>query len=249
MIKTTHLKWFDNYVKTGLKPIAIYKGTKRPVGKGWNLNWSIERWRKFFENNNDYNMGILLGDVVDVEGDTKEANELLVKLIGGQPHPMFSSSKSIHHLFWNPDPDLTCRKFNGIEFRAHSVQSVVPPSIHEEGAKYQWLNSGFILTDMPEALRDYYLENTKESPHSKQSPRSKTKKGYTKTECKICKSFFYIHRKRLVLEVQALREYKLPWMCHGCREIDVRDSCRVIRKNQDQLRKNLLLPYVPLRDD
>ena len=97
------LNFFDKYVAAGLRPIAVYCDTKKPIIAGWNENWTIERWRPYFENGN-YNMGILLGNIVDVEGDTEEANDLLERMIDGALRPKFRSSKSIHNLFINPDP-------------------------------------------------------------------------------------------------------------------------------------------------
>ena len=76
----TILDYFDGYVKKGLKPIAIHKESKRPIEKEWNLNWSVQRWRDYFHTY-QYNMGIILGDIIDVEADCKNASILLESLI------------------------------------------------------------------------------------------------------------------------------------------------------------------------
>lgn len=225
------LRYFDGYVKIGFKPIAIYKNTKCPIGKKWNKNWSASYWRSFFEDSNDFNLGILLGDIVDVEGDTAEANILLNKLIGNVPHPKFSSSKSIHHLFLTPDQKLTRFTCDGIEFRGHNHQSVVPPSNHLDGTTYKWLqDSKFHVPPMPHDLLEYYLTKKREKFLSKKyKSASKNKQGYIKTKCNCCKKDFFIHMKRLTLEVRAFQQHKMPWLCRGCRKIDIRDECRFIR--------------------
>jgi hypothetical protein len=229
------LKFFDKYVELGLKPIAVYKDSKKPVCQGWNEDWSSDRWRDYFKTN-DYNMGILLGDIVDVEGDTEEANDLLQRMIDGICCPKFRSSKSIHNLFLNPDPNLTRRVFNNIEFRGNRHQSVVPPSIHTEGNCYSWLEgSKFPIPPMPEELLNFYLKNCFEKPkqEQKQKPASRKiriKDGHTKTHCNCCSNKYFIHKKRLMLEVRAFRNFNLKWLCRSCREIDLRESCREIRK-------------------
>ena len=115
------IRFFDKYVELGLKPIPIYHNSKTPVASKWNENWSVKRWRPYFEES-EYNIGILLGDIIDVEGDSEEANDLLERMIDGCERPRFRSSKSVHNLFINPDPSLTRFVFNGIEFRAHKHQ-------------------------------------------------------------------------------------------------------------------------------
>lgn len=231
------LKYFDGYVKFGFKPIAIYKNAKCPIGRDWNKNWSISQWRPFFEDpSEEFNMGILLGDIIDVEGDTLEANLLLNKLIGDTPHPKFSSSKSTHHLFATPDPNLTRFAFNGLEFRGKNHQSVVPPSKHNDGASYRWLqDSKFTILPMPSALLEYFHQNRKSrgNPRVQNNVKPKNKQGHVKTKCKACLESFYIHKKRLILEVRAFQEHKLPWMCRGCRKIDVREECRFLRNILD----------------
>lgn len=233
------LDFFDGYVSKGLKPIAVYRNSKIPVGDQWNLNWSGDRWRGYFHDNK-YNMGILLGEIVDVEGDTPEACDRLERMIDGAARPMYRSKKSVHNLFLNPDPDLTCRTFDGIEFRGNSHQSVVPPSFHEEGSKYKFLEgTKWPIPPMPEALLEYYFRKKSENNVKKKirgpQPTKRLNPGFTRTTCCVCNYKFYIHKKRLMLEVKAFKEHNLPWMCHGCREFDLRHTCRRIRIDLNRL--------------
>lgn len=235
-----YLKYFDIYAQAGFKPIAVYKDTKCPVGEGWNKDWSPEKWRPYFKTKvSSYNIGLLLGDIVDVEGDSQEANDLLERMIDGFPHPKFSSSKSVHHLFLNPDPNLTRYVINDIEFRGFLHQSVVPPSVHYDVSRYNWLeDSKMPIPPMPEELLAYYWKNKPDEKSLKrkidrEKPNKRLKINHKRTHCNICKKNFYIHKKRLTLEVKAFMEYNLPWMCHSCREMDMRDACRKIRKSLD----------------
>lgn len=227
------LQYFDKYVSAGLRPIAVHKDSKRPVGEAWNLNWTVERWRPHFESG-QYNMGILLGDIVDVEGDTEEANDLLERMIDGASRPKFRSSKSIHNLFINPDPKLTRLVVGGIEFRANLHQSVVPPSTHSDGRNYNWLaGSIFPIPPMPPELRAFYERNKKtDEPKPRRrivrsAPRQK--KDHAKTQCKTCLNKYFIHKKRLMLEVRVFQSIGCSWMCRECRKMDVRESVRHLR--------------------
>lgn len=238
-----HLDYFDGYVLRGLKPIAVYKNSKQPVGTGWNQDWSIEKWRPFFETD-QYNMGIILGDIIDVEGDSPDACDRLERMIDGMKRPKFISSKSVHNLFQNPDPEnLTRAVIGGIEFRAHLHQSVVPPSIHNDGCKYRFLEGTvWPPPPMPDELREYYFNGRPEKKSNLllqtkahgPKPKKRLNSGFKKTVCKICNCSYYIHKKRLILEVRAFREFNIPWMCHGCREFDMRDACRRIRTEMER---------------
>lgn len=230
------LKYFDLYTDMGMKVIPVYRNSKVPVGKNWNGKYNKEKCRGMV-GTGSYNIGVLLGDYVDVEGDTPEANDLLMRMIDGLPHPMYRSSRSVHHLFQSPDLELTATRFYDIEFRGQLHQSVLPPSVHESGQDYCWLKgTKFPIPQMPEELRDFYFKNRRENKRRRPAKQEKRHlpHGLLNTECKVCHSFEIIHKKRLKLEVRAFAEYRLPWMCHKCRELDVRDACRRIRKTLEQ---------------
>jgi hypothetical protein len=100
------LAHFDALTKRGLKIIPLRENSKVPLCKAWNSDWDREVVRDKICQFPDANLGILLGDVVDVEGDSEDANRTILDLIGDYPHPCYFSTKSIHHLFLNPDPNL-----------------------------------------------------------------------------------------------------------------------------------------------
>lgn len=225
------IDFFDKYVSIGLRPIALYPGTKKPVETAWNKSWSSERWRPYFVQG-EHNIGLLLGDVVDVEGDTDDANDLLERMIDGKPRPMYKSAKSVHNLFANPDPSLTRLAINGIEFRAWSHMSVAPPSRHTDGTMYRWLaGSAFPIPSMPDELWQFYLRNRR-SPTQSQEPRAERRKPRNrhKTHCNSCGANFPINPTRLRIEVRAFRMHGLLWMCRRCRRIDIRPACREVRR-------------------
>lgn len=223
-------EYFDRYVEAGLKVIPLYARSKIPVWPRWNGGWDRDRCRKYIVESPDCNLGILLGEIVDVEGDTDDANSYLNSLLRNYQHPQYRSSKSIHHLFLNPDPRLTSTRFNGLEFRGWKHQSVLPPSVHESGTNYHWLSdSVFTIPRMPPDLYRYYMENRPVPKKSKS--KNYLKPGHRRTLCTKCAGAQFIHEKRLKLEVMAFAEFNMKWQCHGCRPVDVRPTCRRIRKS------------------
>lgn len=222
---------FDAYVRCGMRPIPLYPNTKIPMNRDWQTGWSADRYRDFFIITPNCNIGLLLGEIIDVEGDSEFANDQIKDLVRGVPHPMFKSSKSVHHLFISPDPTLTICKVGDIEFRGCRHQSVIPPSKHESGANYAWLKgSTFPAPPIPTRLWEFMMENRKKIKRVKPPLTSTGKKAnHVQTTCNKCKRKEYLHKKRLVLEVRAFRAMKLLWQCHKCRAVDVRPICRELR--------------------
>lgn len=232
----TTIDHFDALTEQGLKIIPLWENSKVPMFKRWNINWDRKKARSKLEIFPDANIGLLLGDVIDVEGDNEEANHVLDGLIGNYPHPSYKSIRSTHHLFITPDPRLRIFKMGKIEFRGHGHQSVLPPSSHY-GFHYQWicdLNSP--PPEMPDSLRIFY---------EKHRLGRTIKPGHMKVWCHQCRKKKYIHRKRFDLELTAFNEMGLGWQCQQCREIDLRSACRAIRRGiiGNQMRINCLQQF------
>jgi hypothetical protein len=221
--------YFEAYLTCGFNPIALYPGSKIPVFKDWQVDWSADKYRAAFDQMPDANMGFLLGTVMDVEGDTEEANEMIFDLTRHCPHPMFKSNKSCHHLFLSPNPNITICKFDGIEFRGRRHQSVVPPSVHKSGKVYEWLKkSTFPAPPMPTALVNLLYSHYRDIKTAKPQQNGK-KANHTASLCNECGRRSYIHKTRLVLEVRAFASLDQKWQCQKCRKVDVRPICRKVR--------------------
>jgi len=213
------LAWYDAYVGNKLEVIPLRPRTKIPY-KWWDKKWNSDWNRNFFCDNPYSNMGFRLGTIMDIEGDTPEANEKLMKITANCPHPMYSSSRSIHHLFLNPDPTFTIVRYKGMEFRGAKHQSVLPPSRHEDGKKYFWLpESRFPIPKMPTSVLNLF-----------KIARQKKKPGGKKIHCFSCEEEHTRNFRRINLEIEAFKVFDQKWQCQGCRTIDVRPICREIRK-------------------
>lgn len=221
------LAYFDVYVAQGLKIIPLKENSKIPISKNWNGFWNHDWSRSTIADG--ANMGILLGSIIDVEGDTPQANKLLLRLTKSYPHPMYSSSKSIHHLFINPNLDFTIIKHQGIEFRCNKHHSVLPPSLHPNGEEYTWLKeSRFPIPKLPYSLLALLKQAKKQTNH--------LKAGHTDPFCSKCNDQCFMHKKRFLLEVEAFKLLGEKWLCQNCRETDVREMCRQIKQKSESRR-------------
>jgi hypothetical protein len=92
------------------------------------------------------NVGLLLGtgNLIDVEYDDDAARVELEKL--GLPKTCcYSSGRGQHFIYRLPEipADIAWRRLGGLEFRigGRAAQSVLPPSVHPSGARYEWIVS------------------------------------------------------------------------------------------------------------
>lgn len=224
MSNATILEHFDALTKHGVKVIPLRENSKAPMYKGWNRDWDKKLCRERIQRFPDANIGILLGDIIDVEGDSQEANRKIIDLIGDYPHPTYHSNRSTHHLFQTPDPKLKLLKVGQMEFRGHGHQSVLPPS-QCAGVQYKWLKKfRFPIPEMPKSLFIFYETNKKGVKH-----RKLVKPGHMQVWCGECREKCYLHKKRFKLELEAFKMMDLRWQCWNCRTVDLRPACRMIR--------------------
>lgn len=221
----TLLEFFDHYVENlGWRVIPVFPSSKVPVGRRWNSKYDKKWSRHYISGHADCNLGLLLGDVVDVEGDTPEANEVLKRIIGDEKHPMFRSDKSIHHLFLSPDPTLTAIRHRGIEFRGKKHFSVLPPSRHAGGVTYEWISEpDNAIPPMPESLLCFYQAH---------KCRARQAQSLISANCTSCGIPVSLPSARFDLEIEAFRKNDIGWQCRNCRSIDVRGICRFLRQQK-----------------
>ncbi len=220
----TKLEEFEKLVSLGLKITPLIPGTKVPMLPKW-TEWDYRKAKSAIESISDVNLGIVLGDVMDVEGDSEKANAKISKLIGDYKHPVYYSQKSFHHLFQSPDPSITIVKKQSIEFRGARHQSVIPPSKLLSGTKYEWITDlNCPIPPMPPRLLQYFNSIIAEKIIV-QKPDS------ILVNCFECNKKFYINKKRFALESEILRQIDKRWMCNSCRDYDLRGWCRKLRRH------------------
>jgi hypothetical protein len=219
------IDYFDLYTQEfGWSVIPAFPNSKLPVGRRWNDGYSVAAARRYVAAHPKCNLGILLGDIVDVEGDTAEANALLAELTHGCTPPTYQSVKSTHRLFRTPDRFLTSIRFDGIEFRGHRHHSLLPPSRRPGGVAYQWLTAPGPVPAMPPALLALYQSHRKRV-------RQDARPGFVRPVCALCEAKPFVHQKRFDLEVACFSRLGERWTCQSCRHTDVRAMCRQVRKD------------------
>lgn len=220
----TILDHFEALTSKGLKVIPLRENSKIPLYKNWNKDWEYHWVKQKFQRFPNSNLGLLLGDIIDVEGDSDEANQIILNIIKDYPHPTYRSSKSIHHLFLTPDNSLRHFRWKEIEFRGHGHQSALPPS-QAKGVVYKWLkNFKFPVPPMPDELIVFL-----EKKRNKKLHKCPLKPGHKKVRCFSCQETIYLHQKRHELELYAFKLLGQRWECQECRTIDLRPACRLIR--------------------
>lgn len=128
--------------------VRVARGEKRPMGAGWQhrgtndlevvAGW-LERGRS--------NVGLLLGPVsglVDVEFDDDAGRDQLAAFgVLDIATPTWRSSRGEHRVFrWQPwMPAAAVVHAGELEVRigGRAAQSVLPPSIHPDGSRYEWI--------------------------------------------------------------------------------------------------------------
>lgn len=142
--------------RLGRRVIPIPGGSKNPNRKGWqDLRLTLEELPRYF--NNGQNLGLLCGEpsggLVDVDLDAPEALALASHFLPatGMRHGRPSAPES--HA-WYVAPEITkTTKFRDptepdddrsilVEIRSTGGQTVLPPSRHPQGERYQWVRNG-----------------------------------------------------------------------------------------------------------
>jgi len=199
-IKLTSLGWF-------LCPMD--SGSKNPgsiLGKDWPSKCSndpavIASWPE------GCNIGVLLGSksgIIDLEFDNDQG-EMLVEAwmeeCGNPRTPTYKSAKSIHRLFaWEDRFEMEGAKFGmmGVEFRfgCNAAQSVIPPSIHESGAQYEWIISPWEcdVAPLPELVFRQFM-NMKQTQEKRVAKAATVDPRYTSGDSLLTKARNWIEQE------------------------------------------------------
>lgn len=170
---------------------------KKPQEDKWGLKTTLdadeliakfEKWPKsgFELKMGQYPQGDTIPGVIDIEHDTDEGRATANRIFGDWcVTPTYTSERSIHRLFlWR---EFMPRKqkdetLGGLEIRIggddRQTHSVMPPSLHDSGRRYQWLPdlsiSECAISEVPHEIEDHLrhvAENTSSSPRPGPLPR------------------------------------------------------------------------------
>jgi hypothetical protein len=142
-------------LRLGHVPIAVPRGSKRPVTPRWQESQPDEAGlARLF--GNGCNLGILLGapsgGLVDVDLDWPEARGVATALLLRTESVFGRRSAPASHWRYYADPLLPTTKFLDpterddramiVEFRSTGAQTIHPPSLHPDGETYAWQSDG-----------------------------------------------------------------------------------------------------------
>ncbi len=142
-----NLTELETMAANGARFVRLARGEKRPLGAAWQTKSTddltyVKAWL-----DSGSNVGLLLGQasgLVDVEYDEPAGLEQLAAYgITDLQTPTWRSARGEHRLFrWAPwMPPAAAIKIDGIEIRigGRAAQSVLPPSRHPAGGRYEWI--------------------------------------------------------------------------------------------------------------
>lgn len=148
---------------------------KHPIGEQWDARATDDEdtIMSWFESPLPVNVGLLLGPrsgVIDIELDGPEAQAAWNSLdLGEIWTPTYKAGRGPHRLFrWDEKlPAVSIKKPMGIEMRigngGRAIHSVIPPSTHHTGARYEWVPGlspeDVPLAPLPDRLRELLWNN------------------------------------------------------------------------------------------
>ena len=197
----------DKLIQLGWHLCPMASGSKNPgsiLGKDWpskctNNPAEIATWPE------GCNVGVLLGPrsgIIDLEYDSDQGEALVDMWIEetGVVTPAYRSAKSVHRLFrWDDKFALEGAKFGafGVEFRfgCDKAQSVIPPSLHESGVRYEWIVPPWEceIAELPEMIYRQFL-NMKQSQEKQVAKAASVDPRYTYGDSLLTKARNHIEQ-------------------------------------------------------
>ncbi len=144
-VGTSLLEAAIGYARRGFTIFPVVPGGKKPV-----LSWGAEATkdevtiRRWWEQNPGYNIGIVTGaksGVVVIDFDTEDAWATGQKM-GLPTTPLVKTGKGYHVYCKHQDGVRNFQKrgdLPGIDLRGEGGYVVAPPSVHETGERYSWV--------------------------------------------------------------------------------------------------------------
>lgn len=211
MIKEAFLKYLD----FGYQPILLHYNAKVPIFFKWQRNYNHNIYLPLLDNGKKYNIGLLLGKTVDIEGDSEEANEILRNYFINVNHPIYKSKKSYHHLFKNTFRNISRIQIGRIEIRGYCHQSVVPPSNVDSEKDYVWIDDLIPYKNLPEIPLDFASKY--KLPSLKKIMKSKIQlENQSAIWCNKCRKKFLLNNIQMKNILSKSRQLNQKWKCKTC---------------------------------
>ena len=209
---------FENYIECG----ACAPKGKKPIESGWQNSKSttMEDYYRWIQKNPNINIGMLTGKssgVIGIDADGEEGRKHLEKISKGDlpdTAKFTTPGGGIRLLYKYPNHIELKTKVDRLEgehsevcFMSDGKQTLLPPSIHPNGGRYEWINAPWDIeiAEMPKWMIDYMTVKNKKNSYIESNKAISTSKDTTISDRYIlnklansCTSFrnLCIHQKK-----------------------------------------------------
>lgn len=213
---------FENYIECGFTLVACAPKGKKPIESGWQNSKSttMEDYYRWIQKNPNINIGMLTGKssgVIGIDADCEEGRKHLEKISKGDlpdTAKFTTPGGGIRLLYKYPNHIELKTKVDRLEgehsevcFMSDGKQTLLPPSIHPNGGRYEWINAPWDIeiAEMPKWMIDYMTVKNKKNSYIESNKAISTSKDTTISDRYIlnklansCTSFrnLCIHQKK-----------------------------------------------------
>ena len=213
---------FENYIECGFTLVACAPKGKKPIESGWQNSKSttMEDYYRWIQKNPNINIGMLTGKssgVIGIDADGEEGRKHLEKISKGDlpdTAKFTTPGGGIRLLYKYPNHIELKTKVDRLEgehsevcFMSDGKQTLLPPSIHPNGGRYEWINAPWDIeiAEMPKWMIDYMTVKNKKNSYIESNKALSTSKDTTISDRYIlnklansCTSFrnLCIHQKK-----------------------------------------------------
>ena len=213
---------FENYIECGFTLVACAPKGKKPIESGWQNSKSttMEDYYRWIQKTPNINIGMLTGKssgVIGIDADGEEGRKHLEKISKGDlpdTAKFTTPGGGIRLLYKYPNHIELKTKVDRLEgehsevcFMSDGKQTLLPPSIHPNGGRYEWINAPWDIeiAEMPKWMIDYMTVKNKKNSYIESNKAISTSKDTTISDRYIlnklansCTSFrnLCIHQKK-----------------------------------------------------
>lgn len=213
---------FENYIECGFTLVACAPKDKKPIESGWQNSKSttMEDYYRWIQKTPNINIGMLTGKssgVIGIDADGEEGRKHLEKISKGDlpDTAKFTTPgggirllyKYPNHIELKTKVDRLDGEHSEVCFMSDGKQTLLPPSIHPNGGRYEWINAPWDveIAEMPKWMIDYMTVKNKKNSYIESNKALSTSKDTAISDRYIlnklansCNSFrnLCIHQKK-----------------------------------------------------
>ena len=175
-------KYIENYIRLGFPLVPCIPRGKKPIEVGWqkSKNTTIDDYYRWYREYPNMNIGMLTGkasNLITIDIDGEAGKRHLEKISNGDlPETVkFATPGGGIRLFYKYPNGIELKtKVDRLEgehsevcFMSDGKQTLLPPSIHPNGGRYEWINAPWDveIAEMPKWMIDYMTVKNKQNSY------------------------------------------------------------------------------------